>query len=79
MGWPSRSLKLAMLCRDLLIAGLRPVISAKSLAASSIALFSSDALTPMLTTIFSIRGAWWGLAYLRLSLSAGKTSFLYFS
>ena len=45
-----------MLYCDLLIAGLRPVISERSFAASSMALFSSDALTPMFTTIFSMRG-----------------------
>ena len=37
---------------------VRPVIMAISFAASSTAPFSSDALTPMLTTIFSIRGTW---------------------
>ena len=44
---------------DLLMAGLRPVIIERSFAASSIATFSSDALTPMFTTIFSILGIWW--------------------
>src|SRR5438132_8517261 len=79
IGWPSRSLKLAMLWRDLLTTALRPVISPRSLAASSTALFSSDALTPMLTTIFCIRGTWCGLEYLRFSFSAGTTSLTYLS
>jgi hypothetical protein len=41
-----------MLWRDLLIAALRPVIRDRSFAASSMAPFSREALTPMLTTIF---------------------------
>src|SRR5437016_11348828 len=68
-----------MLWRDLLMAGLRPVMRARSLAASSMALFSSEALTPMFTTIFSMRGTWWTFAYLRFSLSAGATSLTYLS
>ncbi len=79
MGWPSRSLKLAMLWRDLLMTGLRPVIMAMSRTASSTAPFSSEALTPMLTTIFSRRGIWWTLVYLRFSRKAGRTSLMYFS
>ena len=67
-----------MLLRDLLMTGLRPVMSERSLAASSIAPFSSEALTPMFTTIFSIRGIWCVLVYLRLSLRAGATSLTYF-
>jgi hypothetical protein len=51
--------EIAMLWRDLLMAGLRPVIRVKSLAASSMAPFSSEALTPMFTTIFTIFGIWW--------------------
>ena len=39
-----------------LMAGLRPVMVVKSLAASSNAPFSEEALTPMLTTIFSNLG-----------------------
>ena len=63
------------LARDLLMTGLRPVIMLKSFAASSIAPFSSEALTPMLTTIFSIFGTWWTLLYFRFSFRAGRTSF----
>jgi len=37
IGWFSRNLKLAILWRDLLMAGLRPVIIVRSLAASSTA------------------------------------------
>ena len=79
MAWPSRSLKLAMLWRDLLMTGLRPVIMVMSRTASSTAPFSRDALTPMLTTIFSRRGIWWTFWYWRLSRKAGRTSFKYFS
>ncbi len=68
-----------MLLRDLLMTGFRPVIRARSLAASSIAPFSSEALTPMFTTIFSIRGTWWTFWYFRRSIRAGRTSFTNFS
>src|SRR5262245_58570016 len=79
MGWPWRSLKLAMLFRDLLMTALRPVINARSFAASSTAVFSSDALTPIFTTIFSSRGISWRFRYCRFSFKADLTSLRYFS
>jgi len=66
-----------MLWCDLLMTALRPVINASSLAASSIAFFSSDALTPMFTTIFTMRGIWCMFPYLCLALRAGTTSLTY--
>src|SRR5687768_6647197 len=78
-GWCSRNLKFAMLLRDLVMTGLRPVIMERSRAASSTAPFSSDALTPMLMTIFSIRGTWCTFLYFRFSIRAGTTSFTYLS
>src|SRR6185369_5146578 len=79
IGWFSRSLKFATAFLALLMTGLRPVSIDRSLAASSMAPFSSDALTPMFTTIFSSFGIWWMFAYLCFSFRAGTTSFLYFS
>jgi hypothetical protein len=79
MGWPWRSLKLAMLFRDLLMTALRPVINERSLAASSTAVFSSEALTPIFTTIFSSLGTSWTFLYFRLSIKAVLTSLRYFS
>src|ERR1035437_6077563 len=74
IGWFSRNLKLATAFLDLLMTGLRPVICDKSLAASSSAPFSSDALTPMLTTIFSSFGTWWIFTKLCFAFKAGTTS-----
>ena len=73
IGTPSRSLKLAMLWRDLLVAGLRPVISARSLAASSTALFKRGA-HPHVDHDLLHAGHLVDIGVIVLSFSTGTTS-----
>ena len=62
MFMPSRSLKVAIDFLALVTIGFWPVIMASSFAAACSFLLSCVALpTPMLTTIFSIRGTSMGL------------------
>jgi len=80
MGVPAFNLKLAMAFLARRMDGFWPVMAAKSLAAASTSLTSwVPSPTPILTTIFSSRGACIGLLYPNFLMRAGFTSFWYFS
>src|SRR5919199_389441 len=79
-GIPSLILNPAMLLRAFLICAFWPVILARSSIAPSRALeFCAASPTPILTTIFSRRGARMELSMLNLSLRTGAISSLYLS
>ena len=75
IGLPVRILNWAIERRAFITIGFWPVIIVRSPDAASIALaFVSASPRPMLTTIFSSRGTWFGLAYSNCLTSAGTTS-----
>src|SRR5690606_29562834 len=80
MAMPSRILNAATDFFARVTAGFWPLMRARSSMADSSAFgFCTASPTPMLSTIFSSRGTCMTLLYPNRSISAGTTSFTYFS
>ena len=78
IGWPSRSLKLAMLLRALAMTGLPPGDHAQILCGVIHRSFFQGGAHAHVDHDLLDLGTWWTFLYFRFSMKAGRTSLTYF-